>query len=73
MRMPRTIAELEADRDTLLKALASDVNYVRDSNGEAVGYRTPQEINQALQAIESELAAARKPQNPIRPTINRGL
>ena len=51
----------------------NSVAYARDSNGEAVNYRTPQEINQALTRIESELANARKTRNPIQPRLSRGL
>ncbi|MDE2674197.1 MAG: hypothetical protein OXH65_03730 [Paracoccaceae bacterium] len=72
--MARTIQQLEEMRASLLDALdGNSVAYARDSNGEAVNYRTPQEINQALTRIESELANARKTRNPIQPRLSRGL
>lgn len=57
------LADLQAFRQRLVRALASDVRELQDQNGERVVYRSVAEIRSALAAIESEIARATgKPQ-----------
>lgn len=54
--MALTLATLQSARDALLKARASGVRRVRDTNGEEVEYRSDSEMARALAALDSEIA-----------------
>lgn len=52
-----TLADLQASRDALLRALASGERRVRDQNGEEIEYRSVFEMQRALGVVESRIAA----------------
>lgn len=71
--MPSTVAELEQQRAKLLEALENNLTYVRDSNGEAVSYKSTADVNRALQAIEQRISRMQRKRNPINPILSRGI
>lgn len=62
-----TLPELTTFRDALIRARAGGVREVRDSNGEAVSYKSDAEMAAALRDVESRIAQF----NQSRPTSIR--
>lgn len=68
------IARLHRFRENLQDARFSGVRTVRDSNGEEVTYRSQAEIEQAIVALDREMAALRgRTSGRIRISTSKGL
>jgi hypothetical protein len=69
------LAELQAYRAALEAARYNGVREVRDSNGEAVVYRSDAEMARALAFLDSEIHAATTGTRPavVRFTTSKGL
>lgn len=68
------IARLHQFREKLQDARFSGVRTVRDSNGEEVTYRSQAEIEQAIVALDREMAALRgRTPGRIRISTSKGL
>lgn len=67
-----TLADLQASRDALLRALATGERRVRDQNGEEIEYRSVFEMQRALGVVESRIAAIQTAApNTIRFTVSK--
>lgn len=61
-------------REQLVEALTSGVRSFKDSNGEEVTYRSVNEINAAIAAVDREIAALHgRRSNVIRFSTSKGL
>lgn len=69
------LADLEAARDTLLRALYGSETRVRFPDGSEVTYRSVEEIRQALADLERRMAGAqgRRPISVVRIGASKGL
>jgi hypothetical protein len=70
-----TLAELQQMRAALVAARSNVIRELRDSNSEAVVYRTDGEMKAALAALDSEIAAMTTGARPstVRFTTSKGL
>lgn len=72
--MAITLSDLTTFRDALIRARAGGVREVRDSNGEAIVYKSDAEQSAALRDVESRIAKFNQSQpTTIRWCVTKGL
>jgi len=69
-----SLSELQALRDDLVRSLARGERRVRDQNGEEIEYRSAGEMQRAIAALESRIAAMQSgAPNAYRFSTNKGV